>query len=586
MAGSGAIDITFDFRADTPPGKDPDALSPTLRRYHRLLWSKPLPSGVPFALSDTSPGDYLHHRSELGEFFLASDAVVPSFTREVKLSEIIAQVPQAQHDEFNRIGYTIGGMMIWPGRRVDRKMTINGRRGFHPRIKDRFDLTVECIRRHYRGEPSPLDETLDRYADFFALFGDFRGFTDFFLLQDLVTEDRTAVRCFLPFEGFDASPLPRQRRRLPGLPPARDRVHRGAQPAHRRATAEMLGSDRREEARAEPPDRSAAMSPEEYRGKRDWLRSNPHGLRARMVERELRAWDRELERQGLTVEAWSKVTPSSPWYVAFFHDRPGQPLASACRHADRDCQHLRNIGNEDIRQTTDAEFERLESVRHVRMSAEPGGCSQASASVGSGAARRRSSCACVDLLARSWFDLDRAADHLVGEAQQLAARERQLRAGGQRQQAVHACPEHEHLVGECGALAARVAGDRGGYLGPDGHAARQRLSGTGLLGRRVVQQRVCGGLLEREADVRARHGGGGASRPSARRGSTQAFGQACEMLLGELAEQRVARGEMTVGRHRAAPGTLGDLTHRRRPPAVLGADLVGRPEDGAAGVPG
>ena len=26
------------------------------------------------------------------------------------------------------------------------------------------------------------------------------------------------------------------------------------------------------------------MSPEEYRGKRDWLRSNPHGLRARMVE--------------------------------------------------------------------------------------------------------------------------------------------------------------------------------------------------------------------------------------------------------------------------------------------------------------
>ena len=70
MAGSGAIDITFDFRTDTPPGKDPDALSPTLRRYHKLLWSKPLPSGVPFALSDTSPGDYLHHRSELGEFFL------------------------------------------------------------------------------------------------------------------------------------------------------------------------------------------------------------------------------------------------------------------------------------------------------------------------------------------------------------------------------------------------------------------------------------------------------------------------------------------------------------------------------------
>ena len=250
MAGTGAIDITFDFRTDTPPGKDPDALSPTLRRYHKLLWSKPLPSGVPFALSDTSPGDYLHHRSELGEFFLASDAVVPSFTREVKLSEIIAQVPQAQHDEFNRIGYTIGGMMIWPGRRVDRKMTINGRRGFHPRIKDRFDLTVECIRCHYRGESSPLDETLDRYADFFTLFGDFRGFTDFFLLQDLVTEDRTAVRCFLPFEGFDASPLPgsvdaylEYRRRAIAFIAARNQRIAGLRPRG-------SGIDRREEARA------------------------------------------------------------------------------------------------------------------------------------------------------------------------------------------------------------------------------------------------------------------------------------------------------------------------------------------------
>jgi hypothetical protein len=33
-----AIDITFDFRSDTPPGKDPDTWSPTLRSYHQLLW--------------------------------------------------------------------------------------------------------------------------------------------------------------------------------------------------------------------------------------------------------------------------------------------------------------------------------------------------------------------------------------------------------------------------------------------------------------------------------------------------------------------------------------------------------------------
>jgi len=207
MARDAAIDITFDFRTDTPPGKDPDALSPTLRRYHKLLWSKPLPSGAMFDLDDTVRGHYLIHVSELGVFSLASDAVVPSFTRELKMKHIIEQFPPAELDEFNRLGYTIGGIMLFPGVRVDNKMTINGARGFHPRIKDRFDLTIECIRRHYLREPSPLDATLARYADFFALFGDFRGYVDFFLLQDLVTVDYAAVRFFAPFQDFTKSPL-------------------------------------------------------------------------------------------------------------------------------------------------------------------------------------------------------------------------------------------------------------------------------------------------------------------------------------------------------------------------------------------
>jgi hypothetical protein len=94
------------------------------------------------------------------------------------------------------------------GNRIGRKMTINGARGFHPRIKDRFDLTVECIRRHYRKEDSPLSDTLARYADFFALFGDFRGYVEFFLLQDLVTEDFSAVKFFTPFDDFIPWPLP------------------------------------------------------------------------------------------------------------------------------------------------------------------------------------------------------------------------------------------------------------------------------------------------------------------------------------------------------------------------------------------
>ena len=203
------IDITFDFRSDTPPGKDPDKYSATLRRYHRLLWSKPLPNGVVFELHDTTPRVYLHHQSELGEFWLASDAVIPSFTRDHRCAHIMEQMPVEELDEFNTIGYTIGGMMVFPGNRIGRKMTINGARGFHPRIKDRFDLTVECIRRHYRKEDSPLGDTLARYADFFDLFGDFRGYVEFFLLQDLVTADFSEVRFFTPFDGFKPWPLPK-----------------------------------------------------------------------------------------------------------------------------------------------------------------------------------------------------------------------------------------------------------------------------------------------------------------------------------------------------------------------------------------
>ena len=150
------IDITFDFRSDTPQGKDPDAFSPKLRTYHKILWSKPLPSGVVFELDDTTPHIYLHHRSEVGEFFLSSDAVIPTFSRDRRIAHFISQIPVEEREVFNGIGYTIGGMMVFPGNRIGRKMTINVARGFHPRIKDRFDLTVECIRRHYHNERSPL----------------------------------------------------------------------------------------------------------------------------------------------------------------------------------------------------------------------------------------------------------------------------------------------------------------------------------------------------------------------------------------------------------------------------------------------
>lgn len=199
------IDVTFDVRLDTPNGKDPDTHSRTLRRYHRLLWSKPLPSGVIFDLDDRTRGCYLHHTSSAGEFFLSSDSVIPTYTYR---ADILSLTSKDDLAAFDALGYTIGGMMVFPAFQIERQWTINQARGCNRLIADRFDLTLECIRRHYFGGTSPLAAVLARYGDFFALFRDFRGYVEFFLLQDLVTTDGAAVRIAEPDSNFSRSPVP------------------------------------------------------------------------------------------------------------------------------------------------------------------------------------------------------------------------------------------------------------------------------------------------------------------------------------------------------------------------------------------
>lgn len=200
------IDITFDFRRDTPVGKDPDTYSRTLHQYHRLLWSKALPGGDVFRLNDARPRGYLQFRSTTGaEFWLSSDAVIPTFKWASHIKELI---PADELEAFNAVGYTIGGMMIFPGVQIGRQWTINQARGCTRLIRDRFDLTLECIRRHYTRSESPLSGVLARYASFFNLFRDFRGYAEFFLLQDLVSADFSAVQIVEPFNDFKGSPVP------------------------------------------------------------------------------------------------------------------------------------------------------------------------------------------------------------------------------------------------------------------------------------------------------------------------------------------------------------------------------------------
>ena len=201
------IDINFNFYSDTPKGKDPDSYSSTLRSYHRILWSRELPNGSLFKLDKTIPMR-LHHKSELGEFVLSSDSIAHTYSNIKSTTDIVKKIDAEELEKFVSLCSTIGGYIIFPSERINNQMTINGARGVNKKIRDRFDLTLECIRKYYKNEDSPLNETFERYKQFFNLFESFKGYVDFFLLQDLVTSDYLSIKYFVPFESFENYPLP------------------------------------------------------------------------------------------------------------------------------------------------------------------------------------------------------------------------------------------------------------------------------------------------------------------------------------------------------------------------------------------
>ena len=215
------IDTSFDFTSDCPhywdgfwenngglgAGKsDPDSSSKTLQEYHRALWSKELPCGERMELVCGTGPQYLTWKN----FRFGSDSIIVSF-RYDDYRDILAKIEKTMPDykafveDYIHKSYTMGGMIIFP----KRNGSINQRKGCSRLIRDRWDLTLECIRRYYQGEDSPLYKTLLRDKDFFDLFVDFKGYVDFFFLQDFVSEDYSKVNIWLGNGKFEEDPLPK-----------------------------------------------------------------------------------------------------------------------------------------------------------------------------------------------------------------------------------------------------------------------------------------------------------------------------------------------------------------------------------------
>jgi hypothetical protein len=196
------INISIRMDADAG-GRDPDSYSLQLATYHQQLWSKETPSGEKFQLKIVGRKKFrlVYQDKETIRSF-TSDSIIHTMSRWTRMKPIVESIESSKINNFFALANTIGGYIIFPSQRVNRKPTINGIRGLHPKIRDRFDLTLECIRLFYEEQPSPLYEHLKRYRWFFEYFVDFKGYITFFFLQDLL-DDYQQIKFWLPFESFD-----------------------------------------------------------------------------------------------------------------------------------------------------------------------------------------------------------------------------------------------------------------------------------------------------------------------------------------------------------------------------------------------
>lgn len=215
-----SIDTSYDFTSELPDywpgfwdrksglgegGCDPDCDSPTLQKYQCILWSRCLPNGFVMELKKGKDTSYL----TWGNVKYGSDSIIATF-RYQRYRKIIEQVMKivpdykAYFEEIIHKSYTIGGEIIFP----KHKGSMNQERATNKLISDRWDLTLECIRRYYANEDSPLSETIERDRDFFDQFIDFKGYVDFFFLQDAVADDYSGVNIWCGDASFERDGLP------------------------------------------------------------------------------------------------------------------------------------------------------------------------------------------------------------------------------------------------------------------------------------------------------------------------------------------------------------------------------------------
>ncbi len=185
---------------------DPDSWHKDLRESHRILWSRPFPSGDAWSFAPV-PRWYLKNAepraNEPTQWSIGSDNFATTHTN--ALPKMASTIPDYEMGHLHDF-CTIGGYIVFPNGIAQtrttqvkpRKWSINQARGMERRISDRFDLTLDAIRLYFvritTRDANPIGDVLDAYGWFFDSFGKgaegFQAYVDYFFLNPMVTDGR------------------------------------------------------------------------------------------------------------------------------------------------------------------------------------------------------------------------------------------------------------------------------------------------------------------------------------------------------------------------------------------------------------
>lgn len=186
------FDPDFCFYDEEGYERDADAESLQLRLFHARLWSKDASEGPLMFMPDQGARTLTCTLADGTTLRVSSDTIATSHSGYTEMRPLHAGLPGDYRNDIERKFYRMAGFIVFPVH----PQSLNQLRGW--RLRDRFDLTLECIRRHYTGEAHPLADVMTQGAKFFGLFGSghtgFVRYVEFFHLQGLVADG--SVRWF------------------------------------------------------------------------------------------------------------------------------------------------------------------------------------------------------------------------------------------------------------------------------------------------------------------------------------------------------------------------------------------------------